>query len=596
MGPTWGALSLTRSGVRSLVTFGPPASPSPSPTFGTSSELLRKRAKAPIGGGGRLTGGALSLRAPIFNTARMNYTRARGRYLAALGLTGVQTAFAAGGCRAEEPTTPVPTVAIEGTAAVTVTAAPVQSTAPTAPEPAAHKSGAHSGPWVPTVEVAPAPPRRMGACPHGPFCLPQPEAPGASPAPEPYQSCADTVPIPAGAGPSGTVRGRTPGVTFNPALTAAERAGDPAACCYQWHVLCVGGRALRGPEGPVVAATVLRGDWLAAAGGVEVGALSPSRRDALAAHWEREAAFEHASVAAFAQASLALLAVGAPADLVAATHEAAIDEVEHARLAYGLASAYGGSARGPGSLAGIGPTVPASLAALARDTFLDGCAGEAAAALALREAAAMATDGAVRAILTRIAEDEERHAELAWRTVAWALRTGGEEVAHALREATATLAAELTASAPEAPASEEELAAHGALGEGARRAIRARALAEVVIPCADALLAPPAMVARRGTEATSSPGACCIPQGPVQRGSLSRTWISWFGASLVLHEAVVVASPVKTSTLRPITWRPRSSARKQPSWGEPSARGRPTSSGMKRLVPSGITEVSTATV
>ncbi len=166
---------------------------------------------------------------------------------------------------------------------------------------------------------------------------------------------------------------------------------------------------------------------------------APASRAALAAHWEREAAFEHASVGAFARASLSLLAVGAPPELLAATHAAAADEVEHARLAYALASAYGGSGRGPGPLAVGGAVETPSIARLAVETFVDGCAGEATAALALREGAAASEDLEVRAILTRIAEDEERHAELAFRTVAWALGTGGDEVARGLDEALAAL-------------------------------------------------------------------------------------------------------------------------------------------------------------
>jgi hypothetical protein len=296
------------------------------------------------------------------------------------------------------------------------------------------------------------------------------------------------VPLPAGIGPAATVPGRQPSVTFDAARTAAERANDPAACCYQWHVLCIGGRALRGPEGPITATPADREDWLAPEGAVDAARLSPAVREALAAHWEREAAFEHASIAAFAQASLALLGVGAPPDLVAATHAAALDEIEHARLSYALASAYGGVRRGPGPMPVSRVTHDGSLATVAVDTFLDGCAGEATAALALREAAAKAEEGAARAILERIAEDEERHAELAWRTVAWALRAGGEEVARRLVEATATLRDELRGGATEA-APGLDLSGHGVLGEAVQQAIRRRAIAEVVIPCAEALLA-----------------------------------------------------------------------------------------------------------
>ncbi len=406
----------------------------------------------------------------------MNFTRARGRYLAALGLT------ATFGCHGAEPSPSV------GTDTAAVTAGVPSGTATPGTTTGEH----HTGPWVPPSSADPAPLSHPGiaVCPHGPFCVPGSAEAGASPAPAPDETCSATVPIPAGMGPSATLSGRTPGVTFDPASTAAEQPTDPGACCYQWHVLCVGGRALRGPAGPVTAATAERDDWVAAA--PEVGALPVVVREALAAHWEREAAFEHASIAAFAHASLALLAVGAPADLVAATHVAALDEVEHARLTYALASAYGGTRRGPGRLASQPgrPTVAPSLASLAVDTFLDGCAGEAAAALALREAAATARDPAVRAILERIAEDEERHAELAFRTVAWALEAGGAEVAGRLAGAAAMLRAEV-ARAAFAPAAvgEVDLAEHGALGEGARRSIRRRALAEVVLPCVEALLA-----------------------------------------------------------------------------------------------------------
>ena len=425
----------------------------------------------------------------------MNCTRARGRYLAALGLTGIHTALLSGlGCHGAEPTTTTaPTIALESAApTATVTAPPSPPAPPTAaPKATAALKGPHTGPWVPTVEEETAPRRPgIGVCPHGPFCVPQPADPGggagAGAQPELRVHGGDPRRLrPAGAGAGqdagGDVRRRP---HHRRAGRRSRRLLLPVA-----HALR-GGRALRGPEGPVTAATARRTDWLAPDVAVDAAALSPSLRQALAAHWEREAAFEHASVASFSQASLALLAVGAPPDLVVATHAAAIDEVEHARLAYALASAYGGAGRGPGSLSMAGVTGATTLASLARDTFLDGCAGEATAALALREGAATATDDAVRTLLERIAEDEERHAELAWRTVAWAIRAGGDEVASALRDAAATLVAELTeGDAPADPEGALDLTAHGALGDAARRTIRRRAIAEVVSPCAEALLA-----------------------------------------------------------------------------------------------------------
>ena len=73
-------------------------------------------------------------------------------------------------------------------------------------------------------------------------------------------------------------------------------------------------------------------------------------RQLLAAHWERAAAAEHASVAAFSRHSLQLMALAAPRWLVQQSHEAALDEIRHAQMAYTLASLYGGAAIGPGPL------------------------------------------------------------------------------------------------------------------------------------------------------------------------------------------------------------------------------------------------------
>src|SRR6185437_10815965 len=67
-------------------------------------------------------------------------------------------------------------------------------------------------------------------------------------------------------------------------------------------------------------------------------ALDAGARASLAETWTVLALLEHASVASFARVSLQLLAVGAPGDLVGATHQAALDEIRHARLCFALAS------------------------------------------------------------------------------------------------------------------------------------------------------------------------------------------------------------------------------------------------------------------
>lgn len=138
--------------------------------------------------------------------------------------------------------------------------------------------------------------------------------------------------------------------------------------------------------------------------------------------WVQRGLDEHASIAAFAKFVLELLAVGAPAALVADATEAMRDEVEHARLCFGLA----GAAVGPGPLSISGATPSDDLEAIAHATLVEGAVGETLAAIRAATEATRHPDPATVAVLEQIADDETRHAALAWRFIAWALeRTPG---------------------------------------------------------------------------------------------------------------------------------------------------------------------------
>jgi hypothetical protein len=99
-----------------------------------------------------------------------------------------------------------------------------------------------------------------------------------------------------------------------------------------------------------------------------------------------------------------------------------------------------------------------------------------------------ATDPAVREVLAVTVEDETRHAELAWRFLAWALTTGG----HAVRERVMRAFAGFRP----APPTPDDLTgvdvalfkAHGRMLAVEARAIAERALVEVVCPCLCGLL------------------------------------------------------------------------------------------------------------
>lgn len=218
-------------------------------------------------------------------------------------------------------------------------------------------------------------------------------------------------------------------------------------CCY---VVCRGpippcGRALTvtGDDRPRVAPIVRSRGWSGDRAIMAIAeATSPALRTRLRDAWLEDAAAEHASVASFARFALELLAVGAPADLVAAAHRAALDEIRHAEACFTIAGRYddsassGGSspfAAGPLSLDGV--VMRGDLASVAAAAAEEACIGETFSAMALEHAAAQCTDPSIRNVLTRTAIDEARHAELGWRFVGWAFARGDERARTAITSA-----------------------------------------------------------------------------------------------------------------------------------------------------------------
>jgi hypothetical protein len=180
------------------------------------------------------------------------------------------------------------------------------------------------------------------------------------------------------------------------------------------------------------AGVVTRADWIEQAVESAIDC-TPEERRQLAAAWLADAQSEHASIASFARFTLHLLALAAPPDLIGDAQRAASDEVEHAKLCFALASRYAGRSLGPGALSIEGALAAVSLTDLAVATVREGCVGETMSAVLAGERLERARDTEVRAALGRIAADETRHAELAWRTVAWAIARGGDAVRESVR-------------------------------------------------------------------------------------------------------------------------------------------------------------------
>jgi hypothetical protein len=223
-------------------------------------------------------------------------------------------------------------------------------------------------------------------------------------------------------------------------------------------------------------------------------ALSADDRAALAAHYTDVALMEHASIAAFARFALELLALGAPPELLNDTHAAMADETVHARDAFALASAYAGRTMGPGALDVDRALSERERADVVRTAILEGCIGETVAAVEAAEALTYAEDPAVRAALERVVRDETRHAELAWRFVKWVIESNPSGLRDAALEALSTVVASELAASPIPAAARQAppqaaLLAHGALDIETRRELRRRVLADVIEPCAGALVA-----------------------------------------------------------------------------------------------------------
>ncbi|MFT7518011.1 MAG: hypothetical protein ACI9MC_000135 [Kiritimatiellia bacterium] len=137
-------------------------------------------------------------------------------------------------------------------------------------------------------------------------------------------------------------------------------------------------------------------------------------------HWQRMASHEHASAASFARHLLELMHLGAPAELLCAVQIAIGEELEHARMCRDLAGRVGDSPVEAGPM----PPIPAPRVDpvdVLVGVLVEGCFNEAMAALIATRCANAAVDPQVVQTLRRIADDEVRHAALAWRTLAWGL-------------------------------------------------------------------------------------------------------------------------------------------------------------------------------
>jgi hypothetical protein len=128
-----------------------------------------------------------------------------------------------------------------------------------------------------------------------------------------------------------------------------------------------------------------------------------------------------------------------------------------------------------------------SLAGVVTGTIVEGCVGETLAALEAEASRDLAPVDALRSAWSVVAQDEARHAELAWSFVGWALGQGHADLVEiATRCFETAFATELSAPVLSAT-SEESLEALGLLSGRARRELRRRAVTETLRPAVASL-------------------------------------------------------------------------------------------------------------
>lgn len=113
-----------------------------------------------------------------------------------------------------------------------------------------------------------------------------------------------------------------------------------------------------------------------------------------------------------------LMAVGAPLELVARTHLAALDEIRHTELSFAIAKELDGTDAHAGPLVAL-PARAATIARVAQDTLVEAAIPELIAAREAHVAAERCTAPSIADALRTIGDDEARHAALAWDILAW---------------------------------------------------------------------------------------------------------------------------------------------------------------------------------
>lgn len=164
----------------------------------------------------------------------------------------------------------------------------------------------------------------------------------------------------------------------------------------------------------------------------------------LGGYFSTAAWLEAASVFAFERLTRELTRLAAPHTLIQAALRSTLEEISHARMMQAFALQFGGARTAPELSRGH----TRSMLAIALENATEGCVRESYGALLACHQALAARDASLRAVMQQIAQDELRHAQLAWQIAAWLEpqlpQAERERVQLARRAAYAQLSRELT--------------------------------------------------------------------------------------------------------------------------------------------------------
>jgi post-segregation antitoxin (ccd killing protein) len=241
---------------------------------------------------------------------------------------------------------------------------------------------------------------------------------------------------------------------------------------------------------PSHAERALREEWRSSYVDISGAAAAPVGAELsreLALEWTRAAREARSSIAVHARFARELLSLAAPAALLSACARVMQDEVAHAQGCFSLARRFAGHDFAPEPLAADRP-LDDDRSAIVLEVIARGCIRAAVAALSAREALEHCQDPATREVLMLRQGAKAQEAQLAWRFVAWSLRSAGPDLQDRARVAFLTA---LGSQAAPAPLGEHDraLLRYGVLGEAQRAALEQRVLRSAVLPCMENLLA-----------------------------------------------------------------------------------------------------------